>query len=97
MNFRDGIFVSAIWKRWELYSETQQQAILKEFHRKFPNEYFNKNLLLQFLGACEEDMAANHHKSRNKGLKAERSTRESPKKTTTPPQPKPTGQKRKMQ
>jgi hypothetical protein len=49
MNHQDGLYVSAIWKRWDFCSDKQKEAILEEFRRKFPDDHFNKKLLLQFL------------------------------------------------
>lgn len=38
-----------VWKRWELYSDAQKEAILEEFRRRLPDDHFNKELLAAFL------------------------------------------------
>jgi hypothetical protein len=40
---------SMVWKRWELYSDAQKEAILEEFRRRLPDDHFNKELLAEFL------------------------------------------------
>jgi hypothetical protein len=40
---------SKVWKRWELYSDAQKEAILEEFRRRLPDDHFNKELLAAFL------------------------------------------------
>jgi hypothetical protein len=50
MNNQDHTQASTLWKRWELYSATQKEAILEEFRRKFPDDHFDKEQLVQFLG-----------------------------------------------
>jgi hypothetical protein len=49
MNIHKKANVSTVWKRWELYSEDQKEAILEEFRHKFPDTYLNKELLVKFL------------------------------------------------
>ena len=54
MNKRNGIpqsilLQTTVWKRWELYSESQKEIILDEFRRKLPEDHFNKELLVEFL------------------------------------------------
>lgn len=45
----NGTLQLKIWKRWELYSDAQREAILEEFRRKLPDDHFNKELLAKFL------------------------------------------------
>lgn len=49
MNKRNGALQSKVWKRWELYSDAQKEAILEEFRRRLPDDHFNKELLAEFL------------------------------------------------
>jgi hypothetical protein len=54
VNKRNGIppsilLQTTVWKRWELYSESQKEIILEEFRRKLPEDHFNKELLVEFL------------------------------------------------
>jgi len=49
MNIHEVISTSALWKKWAVYSEPQKESILDEFRRKYPDDHFNKRLLLQFL------------------------------------------------
>ncbi len=34
---------------WDVYSHQQQEVILSEFRKKFPNNYYCKTTLLEFL------------------------------------------------
>jgi hypothetical protein len=49
MSKQDHMYASTLWKRWELYSATQKEAILEEFRRRFPDDHFDKQRLVQFL------------------------------------------------
>jgi hypothetical protein len=49
MNNQDHLYASTLWKRWELYSATQKEAILEEFRRRWPDDHFDKQQLVQFL------------------------------------------------
>lgn len=49
VNKRSDKLQSNVWKRWELYSDAQKEAILEEFRRKLPDDHFNKELLAEFL------------------------------------------------
>lgn len=49
MNTQGHHSASTLWKRWELYSATQKEAILEEFRRRFPDDHFDKQQLVQFL------------------------------------------------
>lgn len=49
VNKRNGTLQSKVWKRWELYSDAQKEAILEEFRRRLPDDHFNKELLAEFL------------------------------------------------
>jgi len=49
MTIREHIATSALWKKWEVYSESQKESILDEFRRKYPDDHFDKWLLLRFL------------------------------------------------
>lgn len=35
--------------KWELYTPQQQEALLAEFRRKFPRDYYSKTRLFEFL------------------------------------------------
>jgi predicted Fe-S protein YdhL (DUF1289 family) len=49
VNKRNDTLQSNVWKRWELYSDAQKEAILEEFRRRLPDDHFNKELLAEFL------------------------------------------------
>ena len=38
-----------------VYSEAQKELILDEFRRKYPDDHFDKRLLLQFLRERQQD------------------------------------------
>lgn len=46
---RNDTLQSIVWKKWELYSEAQKEAILEEFRRRLPDDHYNKKLLAEFL------------------------------------------------
>lgn len=35
--------------KWELYTPQQQEALLAEFRRKFPDDYYSRTRLFEFL------------------------------------------------
>ena len=49
MNVHEHLSSSALWKKWELYSQQQKEVILEEFRRKLPDDHFDKRLLVRFL------------------------------------------------
>jgi hypothetical protein len=49
VNKRNGTLQSIVWKKWELYSDAQKEAILEEFRRRLPDDHYNKELLAEFL------------------------------------------------
>ena len=55
MVIHDFISTSTLWKKWEVYSEAQKELILDEFRRKYPDDHFDKRLLLQFLRERQQD------------------------------------------
>ena len=40
---------SDISANWEIYTHQQQQTLLAEFRKKFPNDYYSKTALFEFL------------------------------------------------
>lgn len=54
MHIHELIYASPLWKKWEVYSEAQKGLILNEFRRKYPNDHFDKLLLLRFLHEKQE-------------------------------------------
>lgn len=38
-----------ILSKWNLYTQQQKEVILDEFRKKFPNDYYCKNTLFEFL------------------------------------------------
>jgi predicted Fe-S protein YdhL (DUF1289 family) len=48
VNKRNSTLESKVWRRWELYSDAQKEAILEEFRRRLPDDHFNKKLLAEF-------------------------------------------------
>lgn len=49
MTIPEHLSSSSLWKKWEMYSAQQKEAILEEFRRKLPDDHFDKRLLVRFL------------------------------------------------
>ncbi|MFH0782318.1 MAG: hypothetical protein V2B20_10270 [Pseudomonadota bacterium] len=37
------------WDKWELYTQQQKEAILLEFRKKLPDDYYCKTTFFEFL------------------------------------------------